>query len=422
MRDAGYIASALNGGGTGCAANLHCTPVGRNGLGQGQLKMVLNTMHWTGVHWRIIRTRIAAACVATLCTAGLLSGPVNAAPETATATAAKRTAPPSKAEQTLNRGIAAYKRNALARAVGAFSNALSSGGLNTSATARALYYRGLAYRRQGRTALAITDLTNSLWLKNGLTETERADAISNRAAAYKTAGIADPGAPDAPAAQPPAPAASVATAPVAPPTLTAMPKASRPTTTAAIAPPAAPAPGASTSSGSPLSGIGNFFGNLFSGGSQQAAAPAPAPSASDVTTASTGTTAATSSWNSSTQVDADRAAAKSKPRPPQRTAALQPRTVKLDAAPPTAAPLKGKYKLQLAAVRSRAEAEKLAQRFAVQHGAEAGGRTPAIEEAVFGNMGTFYRVNIGPYASSAEPDKLCKSVRGAGFDCLVVAH
>ncbi len=381
--------------------------------------MVLNMMHWTGVHWRIIRTRIAAACVATLCTAGLLSGPVNAAPETATATAAKRTAPPSKAEQTLNRGIAAYKRNALARAVGAFSNALSSGGLNTSATARALYYRGLAYRRQGRTALAITDLTNSLWLKNGLTETERADAISNRAAAYKTAGIVDPGAPDAPAAQPPAPAASVATAPVvAPPTLTAMPKASRPTTTAAIAPPAAPAPGASTSSGSPLSGIGNFFGNLFSGGSQQAAAP----SASDVTTASTGTTAATSSWNSSTQVDADRAAAKSKPRPPQRTAALQPRTVKLDAAPPTAAPLKGKYKLQLAAVRSRAEAEKLAQRFAVQHGAEAGGRTPAIEEAVFGNMGTFYRVNIGPYASSAEPDKLCKSVRGAGFDCLVVAH
>ncbi len=345
-----------------------------------------------------------------------------ATPVVAQTDAAKPNTPPSKAEQSLNRGIAAYKKNALARAVGAFSSALSSGGLDTAGTARALYYRGMAYRRQGLTALAITDLTNALWLNNGLNETERADAVTNRAAAYKSAGIADPGAPQAEPASAPvmatAAAPSVASAPA--------PSAASPTATAALAPSeAAPA---ATGNSNPFSGIGSFFGNLFSGGSSSSGssqqAGASKASSSEMTTASTGAVMATSSWNSSTQVGAtaNLGAATSRQNL-QHTAALKDAPVATDATPAgLAAPLKGKFKLQLAAVRSRAKAEELAQRFTTEHGTKSGGRTPVIEEAVFGNMGTFYRVNIGPYASAAEPDKLCHSLRASGFDCLVVTH
>lgn len=367
--------------------------------------------------------RALGAAVATVTLLTLANGPFEATPAAAQTEAVKKAAPPNKAEQSLNRGIEAYKKNSLARAVGSCSTALSSGGLDTAGTARALYYRGLAYRKQGQSALAITDLTNALWLNNGLGETERADALENRAAAYKAAGIADPGAPQAdpapavaaasPAEQPSAGAASAAQLP-------------SPVTTAAIAP--TDETPAQSASNNPLSGIGGFFGNLFSGGSsspapaQQAAAP-PSPS-SELTTASTGASAATSSWNSSTQVGTTATATPAAPKAKHpRTAALQEARVETDAAPVTqAVPANGKYKLQLAAVRSRAAAEELVQRFTAKHSTKAGGRAPVIEEAVFGNMGTFYRVNIGPYASAAEPEKLCNSVRASGFDCLVVTH
>ena len=69
-----------------------------------------------------------------------------------------------------------------------------------------------------------------------------------------------------------------------------------------------------------------------------------------------------------------------------------------------------------------AEAERLAKRFASEHGNQIDGRALDVQEAVFGNMGTFYRVNVGPYASAKEPDKLCKAMRGSGYDCLVVTH
>lgn len=342
------------------------------------------------------------------------------------ADAAKRTTPPSQARETLDRGIAAYKKNALASAVGAFSQALSLGGLDTAATARALYYRGLAYRKQGRSALAISDLNNALFLPNGLTEAERADALAARADAYKVAGIPDPGTPTAVSAPAPAkPAAPVDTAaaeavaakaPASGSFATSVKPAAPPAATkqAESAPPAASTPGSS-------SPIGSFFSNLFSGGSQSSPAK---EAASDVTTASTGAPSAVSAWNSATEVEAKRG----KPAPAAVATPASKQTAALAPAPSSATdvaatpPAKGKFKLQVAAVRSRAEAEKLAQRFVTEHGARAGGRTPAIEEAVFGNMGTFYRVNVGPFASQTEPDQLCKTMRGSGYDCLVVTH
>ncbi len=102
-------------------------------------------------------------------------------------------APPSAGELAMNRGIDAYGKGNLALAVGALSTAIANGGLSGASLARALYIRGLAYRKQGKPAQAISDLTNAIWLKDGLTPAEQADATASRKAAYREAGIPEPG-------------------------------------------------------------------------------------------------------------------------------------------------------------------------------------------------------------------------------------
>ena len=59
--------------------------------------------------------------------------------------------------------------------------------------AKALYLRGVAYRQQGKPAQAISDLTSALWLKGGLADSDRADAIKQRTAAYGDAGLTETG-------------------------------------------------------------------------------------------------------------------------------------------------------------------------------------------------------------------------------------
>ena len=82
----------------------------------------------------------------------------------------------------------------------------------------------------------------------------------------------------------------------------------------------------------------------------------------------------------------------------------------------------GKYKLQVAAVRSREEAERLAQTLTGYQPVRDGMVAPEIDEAVIGSMGTFYRVRLGPYADAKEPNQLCKTLKPQGFDCLVVTQ
>jgi cell division protein FtsN len=104
---------------------------------------------------------------------------------------------------------------------------------------------------------------------------------------------------------------------------------------------------------------------------------------------------------------------------PEPTAALAP-PVPVTAEAPAAAG--GRYRLQVAAVRSRDEAERVASSVMQHEGVMGGAVRPEIDEAVLGSMGTFYRVRLGPYADAAVPGQLCKSLRPQGYDCLVVAQ
>ncbi len=492
------------------------------------------------------------------------------------AEAAPAQADTAAAQRAYAAGSKAFEAGDMAAAQQQLSAALAGGGLPNSQMARALYLRGAAARRLGKPAQAISDLTTAVWLKGGLSETDKAKATEERQLAYREAGLGDTPPPigAAPLDQGTPPAAGGVTPskpgtqvvqvteqsfwnnfsmPTMPSLMGSSPPA-QPTQTAAATPPqtesgqsssfwsflspgspsaetgtgaaapvlgnaplaasaetgvpgsltgsvavptswetqtaaaagasegaavAAPvasgyapqpvvetglspmgsmsasamsssptSPGAVASApvssgfssdatadaspgafSNPLAGTGtavsNFFGSVFGSGSSTPAEAAASP----VMTGSTEpphwgaeTTVATGQTSSMVQRGPD--------SPPASSGGdALPWGTASSAAPKPAAPAKvasvggaGKYKLQVAAVRSRAEAERLAQTLKGYPPVRDGTVAPEIDEAVIGSMGTFYRVRLGPYASASEPNQLCKTLKPQGFDCLVVSQ
>lgn len=345
-------------------------------------------------------------------------------------------AAPNKGAELLAGGIKSLQSGKAAEAIGTITSAISSGTLDSHDMAKALYYRGVAHRKQGQPAQAISDLTSAIWLKGGLTDSERADALEQRTAAYKDAGVASTPAvtaapaveaPRAPEAQQPSapPAAPPAAAAVSQPWQTATAPAHDAASAKPASPPAVPAasPAASPNDDEPAaatpgSGVASFFGNLFGSGGAAPSAPA---GATGLTTASTHATTAVSSWSDATSLSA---ASAPRPVPPTRTAAAAATPAAAAAPVPatTTAQPTGTYRVQVAAVRSRDAATEVARRLVKEHGFRLDQREPVVEEAIYGNMGTFYSVKVGPYADQSEPGKLCRVLRPSGFDCLIVSQ
>ena len=394
--------------------------------------------------------------------------------------AAQKQKEAAAAHASYDAGVKSYQAGKYEPAVQSLSAALRGGGLSSTDMARALFYRGVAYKKQSKPGLAISDLTSSLWLKNGLTDAERANATAERADAYRLAGlgdgnsgtetvsVADPNktaaaktvsesAPVAATQAQRAIATAAATgapketlgaqshfsASVADGAATPASRQSKPeqndqllaainqnqpniapasaTPVLSAAPMESADAGALATSGS-ASTVSGFFSNMF-GGAKASSAPAP------VTTASTTPAAASSSWSDTTSTAGSVAAGKpAKAGTGAKVAAATPTpafTTSAAATPPAvaAAPVKGgKYKIHIAAVRSKAEADALAQKLVQQHGSALASRAPTVDEAVIGSMGTFYRVRIGSFATAEEPRGLCNTLRTSGVDCLVVTN
>jgi len=78
------------------------------------------------------------------------------------------------------------------------------------------------------------------------------------------------------------------------------------------------------------------------------------------------------------------------------------------------------YKLQLAAVRSRSEAQAMARQVQTEEATLVGTRNVEIVEDVYGNMGRFYRVRIGPFPEPTQALAVCASLRDRRMDCMVL--
>ncbi len=446
-----------------------------------------------------------------------------AAPPVAPATEADQAQHQSaQTRQAYEAGIKSFSAGKYQPAVDELSGALRGGGLGSSEMAKAMYVRGLAFKKLNKTGLAISDLTSALWLKNGLGESDQKNAISERAEAYRIAGLGDgnsgadrvvvanpnptpagaklaepvvaasaaPAAtaaaaapahsskkkgvsqtpvalppstapvvaevtrqsPDSQSARDAANARKLASVPVetgglqsvaagslvsdasrfaaTPAAVTTVPEA---VAAAVVASPAisvpmpgavtpnvtAPAPvlsavpieTASVSAADSTSGLSlpksvtGFFSNMFGGAAKSVETKSAETTATSVpiTTAST-TPAAAPTATSAAPVTAQKS------------------VVQQSTQQDSAAQSKGKYKIHIAAVRSRAEAEALAQKLTAQNGAALKNRAPVVDEAVIGSMGTFYRVRVGSYATADEPRGVCNTLRTSGFDCLVVTN
>jgi cell division septation protein DedD len=377
------------------------------------------------------------------------------------------------ARKAYDAGLKEYAAGRHQNAIGQLTIAVKAGVLSASEMAKALYTRGLAYKRDNKPGLAISDLTSAIWLKNGLSPSDQKSAIAERSEAYRMAGLEDTGStPDqrAIAARPaasgtatgskvvanPAPGPNAGSAGLSAAAIAeaaggqgsggtgsgdgtsatisrqdanseAAQDAARARANAAgdgssLQAVASPSVLGSDSNSAPPSGgssfgqtvsaipgnVTGFFSNMFGGGSTSSAAPPPA--SESVTTASTAAAAPeTSSWSNATIVAHGGTA---KPTKVALAAETQSKPVAT----------KGKYKIHIAALRSRAEAEALAQNLVAQHGSDLSNHVPTVDEAVIGSMGTFYRVRIGGYASQEEPRGLCNKLRSSGLDCLVVTN
>jgi hypothetical protein len=313
----------------------------------------------------------------------------------AKAHAKKKKQDPAEAQRAIEAAGKLLRAGKADQAVQTLTAALAGGNLPPAVMAKALYTRGLAYRRQMKPAQAISDLTSALWLKGGLSTDDRADAMKERAAAYRDAGLTENG-------------EAVATAPASKAHDRSASGKGWVTTAS---------DGQAAKAGQ--SG-GSWINNLFGW-------PEPAPkAAAGPVTASihksepaadkpTRAPRIAKAWSSGTEVHAspEPAAAARGPRPPPEHKASEPK------AAPRAA---GRYGVQLATVRTREEALSLAAKAKREHAAALAAREPEIDQAVLGNMGAFYRVRVGPFATVQESEAVCAKLKGSGFDCMPVTR
>ncbi|MFZ1102386.1 MAG: tetratricopeptide repeat protein [Hyphomicrobiaceae bacterium] len=299
--------------------------------------------------------------------------------ETKAGTKARKKQDPAEAQRVIESALKQLQAGNAEQAVQAVSATVAGGNLPPAVLAKALYVRGAAHRRQGRPAQAISDLTSALWLRGGLGGDEREEAVKEKAQAYADVGLADPGEGRAPKTKT-----------------------------------------KSTDSGS------NWLTGLFGGGSPpEPPSPPPAPKVSAVTAErvepppspapkASAPKAVGAAWASKTEVvETPPSAPPPKARPP-KTAKATPRPA------PSAKKAQGRHLVQLAAKRTEAEALALAAKAKREHASLLGSRGQSVDRAVFGNMGAFYCVRFGPFASAQETQSVCSKLRGSGIDCLPV--
>jgi hypothetical protein len=371
--------------------------------------------------------------------------------------------PAAAQEAGLRNGAASLAAGKYDAAVRQLSATINSENASRNDAAQALYLRGIAYRKMGEPARAVSDLGAAIWL--GLPETDRVKALINRGLAYQAAGLSKEGAAEIAAARKIGGSREVdqliAEGGGAPPSAGAIaafdtevrPEASSTRlrddsstgySTSVSGAPAEPAstrtanatpgswstsvsdeaqPARSSSSGNRLT---RWFGSLTdSSGSPPAAQPepqpasAPPPAAAETTQVERPASAAapTTGWSTTTETREASAGASSGGEGTSRWTRLFNRTAGSDPqVQPAAAPAaSGAYKLQLATSRSEAEAKALWKRVSQSQGLS--GVQPEIERVEIGDFGTFYALRIGPFPDKAESLRVCNALKRSGIDC-----
>jgi hypothetical protein len=316
--------------------------------------------------------------------------------------AKKKRQDPAEAQRAIEAAVKLLEAGKAEPAAQSLSAVIGGGNLPPAIMAKALFYRGVAYRQQKLHTQAIADLTSALWLKGGLGGNDRADALRQRTSAYQEAGLAEGGGAITPAAIPGASPAPTRTA-------------STEQGWGSEASPSVPATPKQSGGWNPFAG---WFGGSSSPPPTQSAPPASpaAPTTASIEAsapnpAQSAPRPRTSAWSRNTEVHS------SEPSPPAPASGPP-----VAAAPTPAAKPEGRFRIQVGMVRTQGEAQALADKVRRDYAAALAAREPEIDEAVVGNMGSFYRIRVGPFATHADGQTACAKLKGSGLDCLVVTQ
>jgi hypothetical protein len=372
-----------------------------------------------GMAWDLRNLALAMLAAAALALSGVLSAEAQTSPKAAKAAkAAPKQAPeeaqksadddepeelkpeakpkrakqdPVEAQRAIEAAVKQLEGSRPDQAVQALTVIISSGNLPPAIMAKALLYRGMAYRQQQKQAQAISDITAAMWLKGGLSPTDRASAQQQRTAAYQEAGLTESGEP--------------------------LPKRERAAQTSSNS-------GAGDTATSQTGQSGGGWGNWFGGGSSSSqtvqSKPEAAPFATTVKAAPAEPRPSTSSWSSGTEVRSAPTQSQAQSQAMETAALSQTRERETATLAPTRP--EGRFSVQLAMVRSQNEAATLAAKVKRDYAAAFPSREPEIDQTVVGNMGAFYRVRVGPFATQNEGQQACAKLKGSGLDCMVVTE
>ncbi len=353
---------------------------------------------------------------------------------------------------------AGLKSGAASLAAGKYDNAvrqlsatINSDSASPGDAAKALYLRGIAYRKMGEPARAVADLGAAIWL--GLPEPDRVKALVNRGLAFQAAGLSKEGEAELAAARKaggsravddliaegggaPEGAAAIAAfatevrpedqggSSASAPAPRNEPSEPAPTRTANATPSAWDTSVAGEQQQSSSGGrnrLTRWFGSVT--GSSATQSPAPEPSAAPAPPPSKpppapSAAAAGSNWSTTTDTqEASAGVGAGGSESKSRWQRLFNRTAEADpAAQPAASPSAGgAYRLQLATSRSDDEAKALWKQ--VSQNQNLAGIRPEIERVDIGSFGTFYSLRIGPFPDKAESLKVCNALKRSGIDC-----
>lgn len=79
----------------------------------------------------------------------------------------------------------------------------------------------------------------------------------------------------------------------------------------------------------------------------------------------------------------------------------------------------GHYVVQVSSQRTEADAQASYKALQQKYANLLGGHDPIIRRADLGDKGTFYRAQVGPFATMDEANQLCNSLKSAGGQCII---
>ena len=363
----------------------------------------------------------------------------------------------------LRAGEAAFAKGQYQVAARNYSKAMNIGDLTNVQVARALYQRGIAFEKSGRPANAIADISNALFIE-GLPSADRAKAYLGRARAYEAVGMnklaqADKsrarsgGASEQRLASSSHPVASAPGVPrfstntTQPGGGTAAPAFRTVQKTNSGAPQRKKVASFETRTRARRDQIPRFRTTIVpqegdasassSGSTSVAAQGSPPPQTQAEQSGGTVRRFVGNLWRSKSRGGDDKKqiAATSAAQPPQwnqtttvsgstslTANAPAPRPV-VNATPGQPAPAAGGggYRVQLAALRSQAEAQAAWKRLVKKHRKFLDGYQPDIVRTELGGLGTFYRLQLGPFAEKGATQRLCNEFKRGGLDCFLLA-